>query len=93
MEAKRLHAADEPPLPQPDGGQLFGKPVRIPVESGPIGQLMDIRHGHTSAFSVPFAEIMAGIRRIGKVILRLPCGEQRLFTAYSGPALYQKLKR
>ena len=67
LKPKRLHPADQPALPVPDGRERFLKRLVIPGELRPVVQFMDV----AGIISASPAEIMPVIRRKGKNIRRM----------------------
>ena len=70
LEAERLHAADQPPLPVADGGQRSASASG----SSELRPILAV-HGCRLSFSAPYAEIIAVIRRKGNDNLRTLRGE------------------
>src|SRR4030081_960593 len=64
-----MHAANKPPLPMSDGGELLGHPLLFPVEFGPIGPFMDV-FWHSPHLLRRLCPIFAARARITPHLLR-----------------------
>jgi hypothetical protein len=46
LKAKRFHVANHPALPVAHAGERLGETILVPIEAGPVGELMDVHSPH-----------------------------------------------